>query len=133
MRFRLECAFCSNKVQGILGHLVNLSPEKRISPSLMRSLQHRVVKVRAEFTLEQLDALAIDDSIGFLVCYAEAKWFPTFYERHMDDTDFHLGMHDIFVISKCVDAANDIVYLNFSSLWHLCNFLRNMRQVGCFR
>ena len=44
----------------------------------------------------------------------------------MDDTDFHLGMHDVFVIGKCIDAENDIVYLNFSSLWHLCNMLRNM-------
>ncbi len=43
-------------------NLVNLSPEKRISPSLMWSLQHKVVKVRAELTLEQLDALTIDDS-----------------------------------------------------------------------
>ncbi len=29
----------------------------------------------------------------------------------MDDTDYHLGMHDVFVIGKCIDAANDIVYL----------------------
>jgi hypothetical protein len=90
------------------------------------SLQRRVVKVRAELTLKQLDALAIDDSFGSLVRYAEAKWFLTLFEKHMDDTDFHLGMHDVFVISKCIDAENDIAYLNFSSLWHLCNFLRNM-------
>ena len=44
----------------------------------------------------------------------------------MDETDFHLGMYDVFVIGKCIDATNDIVYLNFSSLWHLCNMLCNM-------
>ncbi len=59
--------------------------------------------------------------------YAEAKWFPTLFEKNMDDTDFHLGMHYVFVIGNCIDAANNIVYLNFSSLWHLCNFLRNMK------
>ena len=107
-------------------NLVNLSPDKRVGPKLMRCLQRRVVKVRAELTLEQLDQLAIDDSFGSLVRYAEAKWFPTLFEKHMDDTDFHLGMHDVFVLGKCIDAANDIVYLNFSSLWHLCNVLRNM-------
>jgi hypothetical protein len=58
-------------------NLVNLSPEKRISPSLMQSLQRKVVKVRAGLTLEQLDALAIDGSFGSLVHYADAKWFPT--------------------------------------------------------
>ncbi len=92
----------------------------------LRSLQRRVVKVRAELTLEQLDALAIDDSFGSLVRYADAKWFLTLFEKHMDDIDFHLGMNDVFVICKCIDAANDIVYLNISFLWHLCNFLRNM-------
>jgi hypothetical protein len=45
--------------------------------------------------------------------YAEAKWIPTLFEKHMDSTDFHLGMHYVFVIGKGVDAANDIVYLNF--------------------
>ncbi len=66
--------------------------------------------------MEQLDALAIDDSFGSLVLYAEAKWFPTLFEKHMDDSDFHLGMYNVFVIGKCIDAENDIVYLNFSSL-----------------
>ncbi len=61
-----------------------------------------------------------------LVHYAEAKWFPTLFVKHMDGTDFHLGMHNVFVISKCIDSENDIVYLNFSSLWHLCNMLCNM-------
>ncbi len=82
-------------------------------------MQRKVVKVRAELTLEQLDALAIDDSFASLVRYADAKWFPTLFERHIDDFDYHLGMYDVFVIGKCIDAQNDIVYLNFSSLWHL--------------
>jgi hypothetical protein len=44
----------------------------------------------------------------------------------MNATEYHLGMYDVFVIGKCIDAENDIVYLHFSSLWHLCNFLCNM-------
>jgi hypothetical protein len=115
----LSTRFAATKCWELLRNLVNLSPDKQISPSLMRALQRRVVKVRAELTLEHLDDLAIDDSFGSLLRYAEAKWFLTLFEKHMDDTDFHLGMHDVFVIGKCIDAANDIVYLNFSSLWHL--------------
>ncbi len=51
----------------------------------------------------------IDDSFGSLVRYAEVKWFPTLFQKHMDSTDFHLGMHDVFVICKGLDAANDIL------------------------
>jgi hypothetical protein len=78
--------------------------------------------VRAELTLEQLDALAI--AYGSLVRYAEAKWLLTLFKKHIDS--FHLGMHEVFVIGKGLEAANDIMYLNFSLLWHLCNVLRNI-------
>jgi hypothetical protein len=60
-------------------NLVNLSPEKRFSSSLMWFLQRKVVKVRAELTLEQLGALVIDDSFGSLVRYADTKCFPALF------------------------------------------------------
>ncbi len=44
----------------------------------------------------------------------------------MDSTDFYLGIHNVFIICKGVDAVNDDVYLNVSSLWYICNVLRNM-------
>ena len=49
------------------------------------------------------------------------------FEKHNDrGSDFHLEMYDAFVIGKDINAAEDIVYLNSSSLWHLCNILRNI-------
>ena len=48
-------------------NLVNLSPEKRIYPKLLRNVKQQVVKVRAQLTTEQLDEFNIDDSYGSLV------------------------------------------------------------------
>jgi hypothetical protein len=45
----------------------------------------------------------------------------------MDDTDLHLGMYNVFVIGKCIDAANDIVYLNF---FILVEFMQYATQHG---
>jgi hypothetical protein len=42
-------------------------------------------------------------------------------------------MYYVFVIGKGIDVAKDIVYLNFSSLWHLCNILRNMEAGWLFQ
>ncbi len=79
-------------------------------------MQRKVVKVRAELTLKQLDAFVIDDSFGSLDRYAEAKWVPTLFAKDNDRTNFHLRMHKVFIIGKGLDAANYIVYLSFSSL-----------------
>ncbi len=68
----------------------------------------------------------IDVSFGSLVCHAEAKWFPTLFEKHMYSTDFHLGMYYVFIIGKGVDTANDIVYLNF----HCCGIYECSVQLG---
>ena len=89
-------------------------------------MKRQVVKDRAKLTLEQLNTVKIDDSFGSLVCYAETKWFPTLFEKHNDRGSDHLDMYDVFVIGKDINATEDIVYLNFSSLWHLCNILRNL-------
>ncbi len=68
-------------------------------------------------TTEQLDEFKIDDSYGSLVRYAEGKWFMTRYLQHLDSgVDFHFGMFDVFVIGKDLNAAEDIVYLNFSTM-----------------
>ena len=115
-------------------NLVNLSPEKRVDPKLLRNMKRQVVKVRAQLTTEQLDEFKIDDSFGSLVRYAEGKWFTTLFHDHLDsENEFHLGMFDVFVIGKDLNAAEDIVYLNFSTLWHLCNILRNIAAGWIFQ
>jgi hypothetical protein len=35
-------------------------------------------------------------------------------------------LFEAFVIGRDIDAKDDIVYFNFSSLWHLLNVLRNI-------
>ncbi len=91
-------------------NLVNLSPEKRIDPKMLRSIKRQVVKVRAQLTTEQLNEYKIDDSYGSLVHYAEGKWFMTLFHDHLDsENDYHLGMYDVFVICKDLNAAKDSV------------------------
>ena len=108
-------------------NLVNLSPDKRVAPNLLRNMKYRVFKVKAELTMQQLDAIKIDDSFGSLQSYATAKWFPTLLSDHLDaSTGFHFSMFDVFVIGRDINAREDIVYLNQSTIWHLCNFLRNI-------
>ncbi len=51
----------------------------------------------------------------------------------MDSTNFHLGMHEVIVIDKGLDAANDIVYPNFSSLWYLCNVIHKIEASWIFQ
>ncbi len=48
-------------------------------------------------------------------------------------SDFHLDMYDVFVIGKDINAAEDIMYLKFSSLWHLCNIIRNIAAGWIFQ
>ena len=97
-------------------------------------MKRQVVKVRAQLTTEQLDEFKIDDSFGSLVRYAEGKWFTNLFHEHLNsENDFHLGMFDVFVIGKDLNAAKDIVYLNFSTLWHLCNILRNIAAGWIFQ
>ncbi len=83
-------------------------------------------------TTEQLDEFKIDDSYGSLVLFAEGKWFASLFHEHLDSgNDFHLGMFDVFVIRKDLNAAKDIVYLNFSTLRHLC--VRNIAAGWIFQ
>ncbi len=57
--------------------------------------------------------------------FALPKWFPTLFEKHNDTaSDIPSDMFDVFVVGKSINAKDDIVYINFSTLWHLCNILR---------
>ena len=44
-----------------------------------------VAKFRADLTLEQLDNYKIDDWYGFLVRFAEAKWFRSLIDEHSNE------------------------------------------------
>ena len=69
----------------------------------------------------------MDDSFGALTRYSEMKLFKTLLQQHNDEaSDFHFKLFEPFVIGRDLKAKDDIVYLNFSSSWHLLNFLRNM-------
>ncbi len=77
--------------------------------------------------MEQLDNYKIDESFGSLVRYSDAKLFAKLLEHHNDEKlDFHFDLFEPFVIGRDLNAKDDIVYLNFSSIWHLLNFIRNL-------
>ena len=42
-------------------------------------------------------------------------------------------MYDVFVIGKDINAREDIVYFNFSTMWHLCNILLNIAARWVFQ
>ena len=117
----------SQSARTLRRNLANFNPDQQIDPLKIRNVRRQVAKFRADLTLEQLDNYKIDDSFGSLVRFAEAKWFESLIEEHNNpDSHFHFNLFEPFVISKSLKAKDDIVYLNFSSIWHLCNFLRNL-------
>ena len=108
-------------------NLSNLSPQKRVNPKLVRSVRRAVQAYRAELTLEQLNDLRIDDSFGSLVRFSDERLFAELLRRHNDEDDpYHFQLFEAFVIGRDINAKDDIVYLNFSSIWHLLNVLRNI-------
>ena len=108
-------------------NLANFSPEKQIDPLKIRNVRRKVAKFRADLTLEQLAHHNIDDSYGSLVRYAESKWFTTLLAQHNDEqSGFHFDLFQPFVIGRNLDPDADIVYLSFSSIWHLSNFFRTI-------
>ena len=108
-------------------NLMHASPEKRIAPTLARSVERSVRTFRAKLTKSKLDGIAVDDSYGSLVALADAKWFTTLLANHNDpDCDSHLDMYEPFIIGKDLNPGEDIVYMNTSSLYFLFNIFRNI-------
>jgi hypothetical protein len=67
--------------------------------------------------LEQLSDLAIDDSFSSLVRLSDKKLFAEQLRRHNDPGDlFHFQLFDPFVIGRDINATDDMVSLNFSSI-----------------
>lgn len=108
-------------------HLEHCSPNSRIDPALIGSLRRKVRKFRAELTSELLDGLKVDDSYQSLLKLVEERWFPTLLAQHNDpDSEFHFDLFEVFIMGKDLNPADDIVYMNMSSLWHILNWLRNI-------
>ncbi len=117
----------SQSARTLRRNLTNFSAEQQIDPLKLRHMRRKVAKFRADLTIEQLSNYKIDDSFGSLVRYSEAKWFQRLIDMHNDEgSPFHFNLFEPFVIGRDLKAKDDIVYLNFSSIWHLCNFLRNL-------
>ncbi len=90
-------------------------------------MRRKVSRFRAVLSIQQLDNYNIDESFGSLVRYSDAKLFANLLEQHTDEnSDFHFDLFEPFVIGRDLNAKDDIVYLKFSSIWHLLNFLRNL-------
>ncbi len=86
-----------------------------------------VSRFRAVLTIEQLDQHKIDGSYGSLVRYSDSKLFANLLEEHNDEkSDFHFDLFEPFIIGRELNAKDVIVYLKFSSIWHLLNFFRNI-------
>ncbi len=71
--------------------------------------------------------MTIDDSFGSLVNLVNERWLPTLLAQHNDpDHDFHFDLFEPVIIGKDLNPADDIVYMNMTSLWHILNWLLNV-------
>ena len=110
------------------------SPGKHIEPSLLRSVQRRVLKSRAQLTVQKLEGRALDASYGSLTQLANAMWFRTLVERNNDpDHEYHFNLFSPVIICRDVQAANDILHLNVTSPWFLLNVLRGITTGWVFQ
>ena len=119
-----------NQSARLLQHnLTNFSDDVQIDNvkvwHMRRKAEHKKL-----LTMEQLDNYKIDDSYGSPFRCSEAKLFETHLGQHNDeDANFHFNLIETFVSGwdfNSKDDNHDIVYLNFSTIWHLCNFLHNL-------
>ena len=63
------------------------SPAKLIEPELLRSVQRRVSKSRAQLTVRKMEGRAIDASFGSLTQLASVMWFRSQIDRNNDQDD----------------------------------------------
>ena len=100
------------------------SPEKKIAPSLKRSVEHIVYKVRKDMSSKHLGS-ETDDSFGNLIKFTEDNDFSTLLTKHNDPEDpYHFGLFQFVVLGSELRAQRDIVRITLSSPWMLLNALR---------
>ena len=102
------------------------SQSKTISPSLKRSVEHIVSKVRKELTAKHLGS-EMDDTFGNLVQFAEVNEFSALMRKHNDPEDpYHFKLYEFVLLGSEFLAQRDIVRMTVSSLWILANVLRTI-------
>ena len=87
------------------------SPGKLIEPALLRSVQRRVSKSRAQLTVKKMDGRAIEASYGSLTQLAAAMWFRSLVDRNNDlDNELNFKLFSPVIIGRDTKAENDILY-----------------------
>jgi hypothetical protein len=100
------------------------SPEKKIAPSLKRSVQHIVYKVRKDMGAKHLGS-ETDDSFGTLLQFAQDNNFSELLSKHNDPEDpYHFDLFQFLVLGHEFSPQRDIVRITLSSPWMLLNALR---------
>jgi hypothetical protein len=115
--------------------LIHESPTKTIGPQHMRKVQRIVQNERRKVRQVQLQYdLDLDDSCGSLSLFAGKNRWSELVSRHNDQEDpYHLQLYEFCIIGHHLDAAHDIVRLNFSSPWMLLNALRSIASGWVFQ
>ncbi len=81
-------------------------------------LQNRVPSIFVEISITAVSG-------GAKITLVEQRWFSTLIESHNNaESTFHFKMFDVIIIGKDLNPSDDIVYMNMTSLWHICNWLR---------
>jgi hypothetical protein len=87
------------------------SPGKDIEPALLRSVQRRVSKSRAQSTVKKMEGRAIKASYGSLIQLAAAMWFRSLVDRNNDlDNELNFKLFSPVIIGRDTKAENDILY-----------------------
>jgi hypothetical protein len=118
MSFKRECAMRiapTQTAKQLRQNLEHCSPNSRIDPKLIARIRRTVRQLRATFEL--LDGLIIDDSDGSLVNLVNERWLSTLLAVHNDpDHDFHFDIFEPVIIGQDLNPAQDIVFMNMTSL-----------------
>ena len=101
-------------------------PGRAIGADLLRSIRYRVKSSRDKLATSQMEGHFIDGSFGSLTRFANRLNFRSLIEKHNDPTnEYHMDLFAPVVIGSEIQAQNDVVHLNITSLWFLCNIFRS--------
>jgi hypothetical protein len=115
-------------------NLALVSEDVRIDPKFLRSIQHQVRKSRSVLTVAQLEGYTIGSSFGALSDFVSNFWINSLITRHNDEFDsFHFDLFRPFVIGHDIKPERDIVHINITSPWFMCNVLRQIASGWIFQ